>query len=85
MFMKAKELSANTFNSISIRRSPNLLADNNPQPVEFSLILFHEEDEILGSKLPPCLHLPFEVLRIGYPFLSCESKCFFDIYHLQEF
>jgi len=85
MFMKAKELSANTFNSISIRRSPNLLADDNPQPVKFLLIFLHEQDEIPGNKLPSCLHHPFEVLRIGYSFLSCEFEQSFGINHLQEF
>ena len=85
MFMKAKELSANTFDSVSGRRRPYLLADHNPQPVKFLLVFLHEHDEIPGNKLSSCLHHPFEVLRITYSFLSCESEQSFGINHLQEF
>ena len=85
MLMKAKKLSANTLDSISIGRRPNLLADHNPQPVKFLIVFLHEQDEIPGNKLPSCLHHPSKVLRIGYPFLSSESKRPFGINHLQEF
>ena len=85
MFMKAEELPAYTLDPVSVRRRPYLLADDNPQPVKLLLIFFHEQDEIFRMKLPSCLHYPFKVLRIGYPFLSRESERPFGINHLQEF
>ncbi len=85
VLVNAKESSQQPFDTVSVRRFSNLLADYDAQTMKWILIAFLEEDEVLGGNSFAEFHDVSKFLWMGYPFLSCELKRSFRVGHLQEF